>query len=254
MNWRILSTLVVVVIMILAAIGVVSADNGNGVFLPTVYGGRASTPTATARATATVQPTPTATVAPEGLTVLDNHTAFRDSLDALHIVGEVRNGTQTNREFVRITGNMFDAGGQLVDTDFTYTRVDVLAPGERGCFHLLFYPGPPNWSSYQFEVSAWEGGNVTTGLVVTQHSGSFNILGWYELIGMIRNDTSQGAEYVQSIATLYNKADRVVGCDLTFVTADTLSPGESSSFKHLISSVDEDEFDRYRLQTEGSFP
>ena len=113
------------------------------------------------------------------------------------------------------------------------------------------YPGPPNWSSYQFEVSAWEGGNVTTGLVVTQHSGSFNILGWYELVGMIRNDTSQGAEYVQSIATLYNKADRVVGCDLTFVTADTLSPGESSSFKHLISSVDEDEFDRYRLQTEA---
>lgn len=255
MKRRIPLTLVVLPLLILATFGAASSNGGNEVYLPHLAGDARSTPsvTPTATATATTQPTPTATMIPQGLVVLENHTAFRDSIDALHIVGEVLNGTQTNMEYVKVTANLFNSSGQIIDTDIGYTRLDVLAPSERGCFHIIFYPGPDDWSSYQFEVDGYAGGDVITGLGVTQHTGGFNILGWYEIVGIIRNDTGLTADYVKSIATLYNTSERVTGCDVAYVSADSLSPGESSSFKHLISGIDEGSFGRYRLQTDGYF-
>lgn len=260
MYWRSPYLIFVVALTALATIGAATSDNGSDTFLPYISSSNvavpSSTPTSTTvpTVTETVQPTPTATAtkAPQGVQVIGNDTSYRDSIDALHIVGEVLNGNQSNVEFVRITANLFDSDGQIVDTDFTYSALDVLAPGEKTCFHLLFYPGPSDWASYQFEVNSDTGGDVSTGYVVTQHTGSYNVLDWYEIVGMIRNDNNETAEFVKSIATVYDQSGHVIGCDTTYVTADTLSPGESSAFKHLLTGIEKGSVDTYRLQTEGS--
>lgn len=222
---------------------------------PTATATTAPTATATTAptATATGQPTPTATVtgAPEGVTILENSRAYRDSIDAQHIVGEVVNGTQTNVKFVKVTANLFDAKGELVETDLTYAKLSVLAPGQKTCFHSIFYPGPGDWDSYELEVEWRDGGEVSQNLVITQHSASFNALDWYVIEGMIRNDNSQTVESVESIATVYDKSGRVIGCDSGFMDNDTLGPGQSTEFEHMLNHVEKDAVDAYRLQTDG---
>ena len=190
-------------LMMLGTLGMTSPVEhaySDDTFLPYIAGNRVAQPTPTltlappATATAQATPTATATTVPAGVTVLDNHTTYMDSIGALHIFGEVINNTGYNVEFVKITANLFDSGGQLVDTERTYTTLDVLLPSEKTCFEALFYPGPVGWTSHQFEVGFDPGGAPVSSLVVTQHNGSYNTLGWYEIVGMIRNDDNRSAE------------------------------------------------------------
>lgn len=213
-----------------------------------------NTATATIEPTATTEaPTITPTTAPSGVFVLGNHSTYVDSIDYLHIVGEVENNTGQTRQFVKITANFFDANQQLIDTDFTYTSLDELRPGERTCFHLLLEQ-PPGWASYQFEGVT---SSVYTGafpvLTVLGDSGSLGQFNTYRIIGQVRNDGTTQVKFVQPVATLYNAGGAVIGCDFTFVSSTDLDPGQSSAFDMQVSGRQTyTDVAGYRLQVDGN--
>ena len=176
-----------------------------------------------------------------------------DSIDYLHIVGEVENNTVNHLRFVKIIANVFDSGGHLLDTRFTYTHLDNLPAGMKTCFHVLL-PKPATWSYYEFEAPTyWTDGEPLPNLTVTSHSGSYNATyGWYEIIGQVRNDHSTRVEYVSPVGTAYNTSGTAIGCYFTYVNSTHLDVGQASSFKLTFSGRDYSDVTSYRLQVDGN--
>jgi hypothetical protein len=175
-----------------------------------------------------------------------------DSINYLHVIGEVYNNTTNHLRFVKITANFFSSG-QLVDTNYTYIYLDNLPAGAKTCFHILL-PQPIDWSYYQFEApSYWTDGQPLPNLTVLNNSGSYNpTYGWYEIIGQVRNDHDRRVEYVSPIGTLYNASGTAVGCDFTYVNSTHLDPGQTSSFKMVFSGRNYTDVSSYRLQVDGN--
>lgn len=185
--------------------------------------------------------------------ILNNHFAYIDTIGYLHIVGEVENDTSSYLRFIKIIANIFNSSGRLLDTDFTYTYLDNLSPGDRTCFHIVMEE-PIGWSYYEFEPPVYSiEGNPLPNLTVFNDSGSYKSgLGWYEIVGQVRNDHGTRVEYVSPVGTLYNASNTVVGCDFTFVSSTHLDPGQASSFKMIFSGRDYADVTSYRIQVEGN--
>lgn len=198
-------------------------------------------------------PEPPAPPPPSGVHILNNHSWYVDSINYLHIVGEIQNNTGNHLRFVKISANFYDGSGQLVATDFTYTLLDTLPAGDKTCFEVSLSQ-PTGWTSYQFESpSYWTDGRPLPNLAVTQHSGRYDSrFGWYEVIGQVRNDHGTRVEYVQPVVTLYNGSGSVVGCDFTFVNSTHLEPAQTSSFETTATGRDYADVTQYRIQVDGT--
>jgi len=172
--------------------------------------------------------------------------------DYLMIVGEVYNGTSNYLRFVEINVNIFNASGQLISTDSGYVSVDSLAPWTKGCFNVLVL-SPGSWSSYAFDsLEYWDDALPPPNLVIYGDSGGIDPYGYYSIIGFMRNDDSVLVEWTRAIATLYNAQGKVVGCDTGYTNADSLAPGQISSFE--VWSFYRDSYSdvtNYKLQADG---
>src|SRR6266496_4598406 len=76
----------------------------------------------------TEAPTPvriaTPTKTPQGVFIVGQTFSYVDSINYLHIIGEVRNTRSGPVQFVKMTVNIFDSQQRLVATDFTYTYLE----------------------------------------------------------------------------------------------------------------------------------
>lgn len=208
-------------------------------------------PTLTPTTAPTITPSPTQ--APVGVFVLDNHSTYVDSINYLHIVGEVVNNTNTTTRFVRISVDIYTTAGQLVATDSTYTEIDNLAAHDRGCFDVSLQQ-PAGWASYRFEPVTY---SVSSALLpsLTQIgvSGSYDVSDRsYRVLGEVHNDGATRVTFVEPIGTLYDGAGMVVGCDFTFVNSTDLDPGQQSAFEIRFSGRDEGDVVLYRIQVDGN--
>lgn len=257
----------VVVLLVLSGMGRAQLAPGPtptvASFLPYVVGARAiptatNTPTATATNTPTVTPThtptntPSPTVDPSVVQVLDNHYAYEDMFNDLHIVGEVRNNRADPVHFVKVAVLVFNKTGQLVDTDYSYAKLDNLPPGEKMCFHIWL--DESDWVRYEFElVSYSEGGEFWPNRQVLNDSGMYDSGdGSYEILGMVKNNESSEARYVEVAGTLYDNSGTVLGCWDTFVNSTHLDPGQSSGFEIRFGGYNRDFSDvvSYRVKAE----
>jgi hypothetical protein len=257
---------------------IAAATTGYGIYLPVVM--KEPTPTATSTSTATTTPTatftstatltptatftstatfiptasitPTVTVMPQGVYILPNYSHYVDSINYLHIVGEVMNNSSNILRYVEIIVDVFNSNGQLVATDFTFTYLSNIPPWTRTCFDVSLQQ-PANWSYYQFEAPQyWNDGQPLPNLTVYGTSGSYNpTFGWYEIIGMVRNDGGVRVNYVSPIGTLYNVSGIVIGCDFTFVSSTDLLPGQSSSFDMTFLGRNYNDVASYSVQVDG---
>lgn len=217
-------------------------------------------PTNTAIPTSTVgptsTPTATATTAPDSVSVLANHSAYTTNSDTLYLVGEVKNNTSDHLRFVKVSANLYDQEGQLLDTSFTYTWLDSLPPDDKSCFDILFLDAPTNWKEYEFEeVEYWTDAEPLPSLTILNDSGTYvTPYGWYEIIGQVRNDENSAIESVSVVGTLYDASSSVIGCDFTFPNNSDLSPDQTSSFEMLFLGRDYSDAASYRLQADGNSP
>jgi hypothetical protein len=56
--------------------------------------------------------------------------SYMDSISSLHVVGELQNASPEPRESVKIVATLRDPSGNILDSSFTYSEVEVLRPGE----------------------------------------------------------------------------------------------------------------------------
>ena len=188
------------------------------------------------------------------MTILPNHSAYASSSNAVHIVGEVENNTTKYLDFVEVKANIFDDQGNLVDTNFTYTWLEILPPGEITCFDILLFDLPENWDRYEFEDVAYRTDGVPAPkMTIYDDNGAYDSdFGWYEITGQVRNDDSKVAESVSVIGTLHNSSGTVVGSDFAYPDDEDLYPGQASAFELLSVGRDYADVASYRLQADGS--
>ena len=78
--------------------------------------------------------------------------------------------------------------------------------------------------------------------------------GYRDLVGQVKNIGGDDAEFVNILLTIYDKNGGVIGTDSTYADADTLKPGQKSSFKFFTSSGDFKGMDHYDLSLEWNNP
>ncbi len=196
----------------------------------------------------TTSPTPSPST-PAGVDILNNHATYMDG-SALYVVGEVVNRTGSSIDSLRVTADVFNQG-QLVDTEVTRILNSVAAEG-KVCFKVNFWTAPANWNSYNLTRSYQAGGAATLGLNVFNNNGAVIQSGGYEIVGQVRNDSTQRTESVEVISTLYDASGTVVDCEESTIYTADLNPGETSSFKVTFSQrTSYDNVTDYHLYVQG---
>jgi hypothetical protein len=208
-------------------------------FLPFVSG--YELPTATP--TPTITPTPSPTPLPSGVNVLPNFDAHtytdQDGFEHLAIRGQVENTSGSSVVLVRVSVEIVNADGQVVDTISDYTALDLVHNNERACFHLDGYI-PQNYSHFVWNATEY----YTTvdhrpNLVVTDFDlWIIDISPWppdyvyeYAVRGHIRNDEAVAVHGVDAIVTVFED-ELVVGCiGFSSIDPPTIFPGESAEFE-----------------------
>jgi hypothetical protein len=88
--------------------------------------------------------------------------------------------------------------------------------------------------SLTFSVCSFGLAYAQDGKVSAVSSGSYvDSIGWYNVVGEVRNNARITFDSVQIIATFYDTTNQVVGTSYTYANIDSIRPGEKSPF-HLI--------------------
>jgi hypothetical protein len=199
------------------------------------------------------EPSPTSPPPPGGAHVLDNFTYFEDESGELHIFGEVQNNTGLHLEIVEVTVDLLDSQGSITGSEFTYVWINNLPAGDKSCFHLS-YPNPPPWAVFEFrELEYYSGGRPLPRMLVYDDHGSYDPLDhYYTITGMVLNDNGTRLEWVDIYGTLYNRENKVIGCDFNYINNDHLDPNQVSAFELFFDIGELSSVASYRLQVDGS--
>lgn len=185
---------------------------------------------------------------PPPLEIVATHD-YIDSIDYLHIVGEVANRSDKPQAFVKVTVTLYDEAGTVIDTDFTYTTIDIVPPGQTVPFQLST-DQYANLADYKVQVQGRPADELPyAGLSVVNQSDYVNDIGYRHIVGEVSNGGQASAEFVQIVATLYDEAGQIVGTDFTYADLDVLPPGGTSPFE--LSIGEAVQFSSYTLQVQG---
>jgi hypothetical protein len=207
----------------------------------------------------------TAPVSPQqppgaGVSILSSSQTNTD-FGSTYIVGEVRNDLSQLVNYVQIVGTFYDSNGVLIDTDFTYTDLDYLRPGEKSPFRLIVsdesvvqridsYTLAVNWEPVFADQSAVAEATVLRIVQGEQRIGEF---GWYEIVGEVVNGGSEPTQYVKVVATFYDDAGRVIGTDFTYTDPSDVAAGQSAPFEITVTDEDiSDDIESVKLAAQSS--
>jgi len=160
---------------------------------------------------------------------------YETPVGSLWCLGEVVNTTAVTLTNVQVNVTLFDGGGEKLAEADAFAAVELIPPGERSPFGILFTAPPQNWVSPQVTIIRGEeaGGlaaafvPITTENVEGQPSES-----QFQVSGTVRNASpDQAAGKVYVVATSYDAEGKVTGFRQGEVKFDgTLAPGATAPF------------------------
>lgn len=177
--------------------------------------------------------------------------SYSSSYGYLYVVGVVKNTGDVNLNFVKITGTFYDASNNVVDTDFTYSDLDILTPQQESPFKLMLeQPAGYDHYSVQVSFSQTESSPYTDLTIqgVTDHLGSY---GYYYINGEVTNTGTEAVTFVKLVAAMYDSTGALVDTDFTYTDPSDLSPGQTAPFEFMIDTDDlPGTIDNYELQVQ----
>ena len=181
---------------------------------------------------------------------------WTDSVGYMHVVGEVVNNGPQNEQFVEIDATYYNVSNAPIGTDFTFSALDTLSPGEKSPFVLLFDPSTyPGYDHYVLgPVTAQSAGEPSQLFTTAVTSDTVDISGYEHLVGTVFNRNSTSADYVEPVFTFYSAGGSVVDGDFTFIntgSTSTLPPCSSAAFD-LIRAPDSPSFSTYAVISQSS--
>jgi hypothetical protein len=175
-----------------------------------------------------------------------------DSAGYYEIIGEVQNAGATALGPVRVDFSFYSADNTLLSTDYTFSDVSRLAPGEKSPFSLHFEP-VPEYDHYSYSVSdadfSFQSVNHNFTVTVTNRYND----GLFEhVVGTVRNDNTTTAEFVSVVGTAYTADGKAVDASESFInnSSKELAPGTSATYELIFFSGRP--FQNYALLAESS--
>jgi hypothetical protein len=188
------------------------------------------TPSGTTQAYATTYPTLTPTPEADDMVVMGllSHSDFVDPLGDIHVVGEVRNETDTNLDHISVRVMFYNHWGTVSKIVDGPALMDVIGPRQLTPFGLTF-PEPVAWESYTIRVTAQPTKREpVTALQIAEHRTYGAETGILHVAGTVVNDGEQTVQRAQVVVTLYDPWGTVVNAGFAYTEA--ISPGEEAAF------------------------
>jgi hypothetical protein len=156
-----------------------------------------------------------------------------DSVGYLHAVGEVINDGTEHAVFIQIELDYFNVSNTLLGTATTFTEADILAPGEHSSYSYPFTP-PAGYDHFSaklvdFRLSASPPNHNFSTQVTNWFTDS---IGYQHVVGIVTNNNTTQATYVEPIFTFYDCAGALVDGDFTFTNgSSTIAAGQSATYE-----------------------
>ena len=167
-----------------------------------------------------------------------DHNSYIDSYDYLYVVGIAKNDGETNLEFVRISGTFYDSSNTVVDSDFTYTMIDILKPNQLSPFKFML-DKPSGYDRYELDISFRETDDEPyDGLKIGSISSNEDEYGYYYINGEVENFGSESAKFVKVVAEVYDYNDKIIDVDFTYTDPSDIGAGQNAPFKFMIDMED----------------
>lgn len=133
---------------------------------------------------------------------------------------------------MKVVGTFYDSRGKVVATQFTFTDMHVLRPGEKSSFAigLLDSSQIQKISSYKISGSWILSQSLPAKLVLKVGDSYVDEYGIYHLVGEVTNLGDSIATYVKVAAAFYDSSNKVLSSSFTY-TANEIQPGKSAPFE-----------------------
>jgi LysM repeat protein len=182
---------------------------------------------------------------------------YRTPVGSLWCMGEVANLSGHPAEEVEVQVSLHDEQGQVLALGAAFVQLDILAPGGRAPFAILFTAPPTSFAQYQTRVlsgvPSTHLGPRYPDLTIAEGWG-----GWlddtpegrtYQVRGEVHNTGSADAEQVAVVITLYDEENHVVGARTVGIAAEVFLAGAMAPFDVLVTPLGT--VARYDVQVQG---
>jgi len=163
---------------------------------------------------------------------------YETPVGSLWFLGEAENTSGVNVEGVRVVVSLYDEEGQMVATESSFTELNLILPGDKAPFAVLF-KDPPRFREYAataqgVAVAAREGVEYLN-LEAVNCSGEATEYSTYTISGEVRNVGRFDAESVVVVVTAYDVQGRVIAVRGAYAEAEVIPAGGSSPFTARLS-------------------
>lgn len=141
-----------------------------------------------------------------------NQFSYVDEIRIMHVLGEVRNESDTAMENVLITVSFYDMEGNLIDEFQREPALQVINPGESSPFEILYIDQQTvdMVANFTMFATGQETEPKEKQLRIISSNSRLDLLGTYYINAAARNEGQDTATNAIMIATLYDKDGRVV--------------------------------------------
>jgi len=141
-----------------------------------------------------------------------NTFSYVDDTKIMHVLGEVKNDSDSAMRNVLITISFYDADGNLLDEFSREPALQVINPGESSPFEILYIDqsAVDRVANFTMTAEGLETEQKEKQLEVISSNSRLDLLGTYYINTAARNNGEEDAANAIMIATLYDKDDRVV--------------------------------------------
>jgi len=158
---------------------------------------------------------------------------YETPVGSLWFLGEVENTSGANVEGVRVVVSLYDEDSRMVATESSFTELNLIPPGDRAPFAVLF-TDPPRFREYAataqgVAVAAREGAEYQD-LEAVNCIGEAGEYSTYIIKGEVKNLGQFDAESVVVVVTAYDAQGRVVAIRDTYAESEVIPAGGSSPF------------------------
>jgi hypothetical protein len=164
--------------------------------------------------------------------------SYMDSIGSLHVIGELQNNSPDPREYVKIVSTLHDPSDSILDTSFTYSEVEVLRPGEKSPFDVIFSNEQQVQNTQRYEISSITGDvsqDKPANLQLNVGDSYYDSIGSAHVVGEVTNNGPGISHYTKVSGTFYDDQNKIVATGFTYTDPTDLEPVQSAPFDMIIS-------------------
>jgi hypothetical protein len=169
---------------------------------------------------------------------LISSSAYTDSIGSLHVIGELQNNSTDPRDFVKIVSTLRDPSDNILDSSFTYSDVEVLRPGEKSPFDVIFSNEQQVQRSQRFEISSITGDisqAKPANLNLNVGDSYYDSIDSAHVVGEVTNNGPDVSKFTKVSGTFYDDQNKIVATGFTYTDPSDLGPGQSAPFDMIMS-------------------